>query len=142
MSIPQPTLDDRTYADLADEARRLIVTYDPEWTNHNPSDPGITLLELFAYSTELLLYRMNRVTVDVRGKFLKLLAPGVVPSRDPAQLEEQIRATVLDVRRRFTAVTPLDYERITLEDFNAARPAAVAAVKRAHCVPGRNLWQA
>lgn len=139
MPLQLPNLDDRTYADLADEARRLIVTYDPEWTNHNPSDPGITLLELFAYSTELLLYRMNRVTVDVRGKFLKLLAPGIVPSRDPAQLEAQIRATVLDVRRRFTAVSALDFERITLEDFNAARPAGVPAVNRAHCVPARNL---
>ncbi len=44
--IPTPKLDDRTYADIVAEAVRLIPRYCPEWTNHNPSDPGITILEL------------------------------------------------------------------------------------------------
>src|SRR5215470_951432 len=59
--IPAPKLDDRTYADIVAEAMRLIPRYCPEWTNHNPSDPGITVLELTAWMTELILYRLNRV---------------------------------------------------------------------------------
>src|SRR5258708_4480089 len=46
--IPAPKLDDRTYSDIVAEAMRLIPRYCPEWTNHNPSDPGITILELTA----------------------------------------------------------------------------------------------
>ena len=38
--IPAPKLDDRTYADIVAEAMRLIPRYCPDWTNHNPSDPG------------------------------------------------------------------------------------------------------
>jgi len=44
--IPAPKLDDRNYSDIVTEAIRLIPRYCPEWTNHNPSDPGITILEL------------------------------------------------------------------------------------------------
>ena len=51
--IPAPKLDDRTYADIVAEAMRLIPRYCPEWTNHNPSDPGITIVELTAWMTEL-----------------------------------------------------------------------------------------
>ncbi len=73
MPLQLPNLDDRRYADLVDEARRLIPTYAPEWTNHNPSDPGITLVELFAFLSEMLLYRLNRVTAANVLSFLKLL---------------------------------------------------------------------
>ncbi|HEX6267913.1 MAG TPA: hypothetical protein VFZ81_13585, partial [Burkholderiales bacterium] len=73
MPLQLPNLDDRRYADLVAEARRLIPVHDPSWTNHNPSDPGITLLELFAYLSEMLLYRLDRVTAEHQRKFLKLL---------------------------------------------------------------------
>ena len=56
MPIQLPNLDNRQFTDLMEEALALIPTYAPEWTNHNPADPGITLLELFAYLTEMLIY--------------------------------------------------------------------------------------
>jgi len=59
--IPTPNLDDRRFDDIVDEAIRLIPQYCPEWTNFNKSDPGITLVELFAWMTEMVLYRLNRV---------------------------------------------------------------------------------
>ncbi|MBN1699164.1 MAG: putative baseplate assembly protein [Spirochaetales bacterium] len=59
--IPSPNLDDRTYQEIVDEAIRLIPHYCPEWTNHNPTDPGITLIELFAWMMEMTIYRLNRV---------------------------------------------------------------------------------
>jgi hypothetical protein len=37
---------------------RAIV---PEWTDFNEPDPGIALLELFAFLTENLLYRQNQI---------------------------------------------------------------------------------
>src|SRR5438270_9959145 len=73
MPLSLPNLDDRRYADLVEEARSLIPTYALEWTNHNPSDPGITLVELFAFLSEMLLYRLNRVTAANVLSFLKLL---------------------------------------------------------------------
>jgi hypothetical protein len=73
MPLPQIALDDRKYQDLLDEALRRIPVYTPEWTNFNESDPGVTLLELFAFLTETLLYRVNLIPDRNRRKFLSLL---------------------------------------------------------------------
>lgn len=73
MALPIPNIDDQTYADLMQEVQALIPTYAPFWTNHNESDPGITLLELFAWLAEMLIYRANRVTEQHTRTFLKLL---------------------------------------------------------------------
>ena len=74
MSLPTPNLDDlRFQRDLVDEARRRIVRYCPEWTEYNLSDPGITLIELFAWMTEMIVYRLNRVPEKNYIKFLELL---------------------------------------------------------------------
>jgi hypothetical protein len=72
--IPPPKLDDRTYQDIVEEALRMIPRYAPEWTNHNPSDPGITLVELAAWMTDLLIYRLNQVPDKNYVAFLNLLA--------------------------------------------------------------------
>ncbi len=61
MTLPLPKLDDRTFQDLVDEAKKRIPHYCKEWTDHNVSDPGVTLIELFAWMTETLLYRLNQV---------------------------------------------------------------------------------
>jgi hypothetical protein len=71
--IPAPKLDDRDFDDIVAEAVRLIPRYAPEWTNHNPSDPGITLLELAAWMTDVILYRLNRVPEKNYVAFLNLL---------------------------------------------------------------------
>ena len=71
--IPSPNLDDRTYEDIVDEAIRLIPQYCPEWTNFNKSDPGITLIELFAWMTEMVIYRLNKVPEKNYLAFLDLI---------------------------------------------------------------------
>jgi hypothetical protein len=71
--IPTPNLDDRSFEDLVEEAIRLIPQYCPEWTNFNKSDPGITLLELFAWMTEMMIFRLNRVPEKNFLAFLSLL---------------------------------------------------------------------
>ena len=129
MPLSLPNLDDRRYPDLIEEARSLIPSYAPEWTNHNPSDPGITLVELFAYLTEMLVYRVNRVTDDNIRAFLKLITGTEVDKSRP--LNAEIRAAVLDLRDQVRAVTTEDYERLAV----AASPKAA----RARCLPSRNM---
>jgi hypothetical protein len=138
MPLQLPNLDDRRYADLVDEARSLIPTYAPEWTNHNPSDPGITLVELFAHLTEMLIYRLNRVTSDNVLSFLKLLnGPKWKPfGKDPDQLTaneiaQAVPETILQLRKLERAITPQDFETLALE--------ADPRVGRALCLPRLNI---
>src|SRR5947208_569812 len=51
MALPVPNLDDRRFQDLVDDAKRLVQQKCPEWTDHNVSDPGVTLIETFARMT-------------------------------------------------------------------------------------------
>ncbi|MCX4759749.1 putative baseplate assembly protein [Streptomyces sp. NBC_01275] len=78
--ILPPDLDDRTWEDLVAEMRALIPRYAPGWTDHNPSDLGITLIELFAWLAEGIIYRLNRVPDKHYLAFVNLL--GI--TRDPA----------------------------------------------------------
>lgn len=80
MPLPIPTLDDRRYQDLLDEALARIPVHNPEWTNFNKSDPGVTLIEVFAFLTENLLYRCNQVPERNRRKFLSLLGVPLQPA--------------------------------------------------------------
>ncbi len=73
MTLSSPILDDRTFQDIVDEAKKRIPHYCKEWTDHNLSDPGITLVELFAWVTEIMLYRMNQVPQLHYVKFLEML---------------------------------------------------------------------
>ncbi|MDA1002297.1 MAG: putative baseplate assembly protein [Chloroflexi bacterium] len=73
MTLYHPDLDQRTFQDLVDEARRRIPALTPEWTDHNVSDPGIALIELFAWMTESLLYRVNQMPERLYIKFLELM---------------------------------------------------------------------
>lgn len=75
--IPAPNLDDRSFQDIVDEAKRLIPRYTPEWTNHNVSDPGVALIELFAWMSEMVLFRVNQVPDRLYVHFLNLV--GVEP---------------------------------------------------------------
>jgi hypothetical protein len=130
MPLQLPNLDDRTYDDLVEEARSLIPTYAPEWTNHNPSDPGITLIELFAYLTELLIYRLNRVTDANVVSFLRLLKGPDEPIS--ANLATEIQLTMQRLRQIERAVTCEDFEQLALQ-------ADLRGVARAKCLPRRNL---
>ena len=80
MPITIPTIDDRRYQDLRDEGLRRIPVHNPEWTNFNRSDPGVTLIEVFAFLTESLLYRANQVPDRNRRKFLSLLGVPLQPA--------------------------------------------------------------
>lgn len=80
MSLPIPKLDDKTFAELFQEARSLIPRHAPEWTDHNLSDPGITLIDLFAWLSEMQIYNLDRLTDENFLKFLKLLGTRPQPA--------------------------------------------------------------
>lgn len=73
MPFPEPQIDARSYQAILNEAVARIPVHNPEWTNFNDSDPGITILQLFAFMSESLLYRANLVPERNRRKFLRLL---------------------------------------------------------------------
>src|SRR5712671_3211363 len=80
MPVTLPKIDDRRYDDLRSEALARIPVHTPEWTNFNRSDPGVTLIEVFAFLTESLLYRANQIPERNRKKFLKLLNVPLQPA--------------------------------------------------------------
>jgi len=77
--LQTPRLDDRSFQDIVDEAKRLIPQYAPYWTDHNLSDPGVALIELFAWMTESIIYRLNQVPDTLYVKFLELLGIELFP---------------------------------------------------------------
>jgi predicted phage baseplate assembly protein len=81
MALRTPNLDDRHFQDIVDEAKRLIPRYCPEWTDHNVSDPGVALIELFAWMTDMLLYRVNQVPDKLYIKFLEMIGVRLDPPR-------------------------------------------------------------
>ena len=93
MPLPDIQLDDRTFEQLVAEAKRRIPGYTPEWTDLNDSDPGITLLQLFAWLSEMIIWRLNRVPEKNFLKFLELI--GIEPNPPaPAHAELTFKMTV------------------------------------------------
>jgi len=92
MAIPSIKLDEREFQDLVDEMKLRIPRYCPEWTNHNVSDPGVTLIELFAYAVDQLLYQVNRVPEKNYRAFLDMIGVRLSPP-NPAQAEITFRLT-------------------------------------------------
>ncbi len=81
MPIKPPNLDDRRYDDIVREARTLIPQYCPEWTNLSDADPGMTLVQLFSWMTEMTIFRLNRVPDKTYVHFLNFIGE----ERRPAQ---------------------------------------------------------
>jgi predicted phage baseplate assembly protein len=79
MALPVPNLDDRRFQDLVNESKRMVQQKCPGWTDHNVHDPGVTLIELFAWMTEQTIYRLNRVPDRNYVKFLELIGVRLFP---------------------------------------------------------------
>jgi hypothetical protein len=142
LPIQLPDLDTRNYDDILGEMIASIPKYTDTWTNHNPSDPGITILELLCWITETTLYRMNHVPHESYVNFLRLVAgaSGVDEVNrllnDPSlywshrkileflkEIEngntknvEEIKATALNfLKSRYRAVTEDDFCALAIE---------------------------
>ena len=79
MPLTEPNIDDRSFDQILADLRFRIPRYTKEWTNFNDSDPGVTLLQLFAWLSETMLFRMNQVPRKNYIKFLKLLGEELEP---------------------------------------------------------------
>jgi hypothetical protein len=113
MPLTIPELDGRNYRDLVEEALARIPVHNPEWTNFNDSDPGVTLVHLFAFMTDTLLYRANRIPERNRLKFLRLL--GI-----PLQAAAAARGVITIANERGAL------ETVTLPDGLSVQAGAVA----------------
>jgi hypothetical protein len=146
-----PNLDDLRWKDLVADGRSLIPSVAAEWTNHNPSDPGITLIELFAYVSGTLMYQLNRITDRDTAAFLSLLngsewkrSKGLNEEDSLNYLEfreslrnsvsaEEKRKTVRTLRTPARVVTPEDFELLAC---------TIRGTERAKCLPRLNLENA
>jgi hypothetical protein len=115
MPIRPPVLDDRRFDDLVEELLSRIPAHTPEWTHPNLGDPGRTLLELFAWLTDTLLYRANLIPERQRLVFLKLLGQplrAALPARGLASvsLADRNATAAIALRPRAAFTGPLPYE--------------------------------
>ncbi len=80
LSAELPVIDNRMFQDIVNEAQTRIPSYTTEWTDFNSGDPGTALVELFAWMTELLIYRLNQVPLLNYIKFLQLIGIELNPA--------------------------------------------------------------
>ena len=107
MRLPAIQLDDRRFQDLVSEARLRIHRACPEWTEHNVSDPGITLIELFAWMTEMTIYRLNRVPDKLHVTLMELLGIRLDgPTAAHTRLRFRLSAPVLSQARAVMRSSP------------------------------------
>lgn len=116
MGLPIPNLDDKTFDELAQEARSLIARYTPEWTDHNVHDPGITFIDLFSWLAEMQIYQLNRVTEKNYEKFLKLVGFQPLPAR-PAGVDITFEKITQEetIKAGTQVVTGVSEEKIVFE---------------------------
>lgn len=134
---PDPDFDS-----LVAQGLRLLPVHAPQWTNHNASDPGITLLELLAYFSDALLYRLGRVGTASRVEFLRLLRgqggadefSGGAP--DAAAVRAALAQALEQLAWQDCAVTVQDYERLARRALDGLPMGAQA---RARCLPDTDL---
>ncbi|WP_017303716.1 hypothetical protein [Spirulina subsalsa] len=151
MPIPNPPLEERTWDDLVAEAINRIPLEAPQWTDHNPSDPGIILIELLAWLTEMVLYRLHQIPPANQAVFLSLLKgkpwtlpPDLTTTAQAALIQAEIQKTLAELRHPYRAVTPQDFEQLILIDWLKTRTAqrdfgTDAEIARVHCLPQRDL---
>ncbi len=126
MGIPKLELDDLTFEELVSEARALIPRFSSQWTDHNLSDPGMTLVDLFAWLTETSIYRVNLLTEGHVRKYLQLL--GIVPRPATAAVVELTFESDKEIFLEKSQVVSTEFEDKKVY-FELASDAYVSALK-------------
>ena len=143
MSATSIPLQQWTFDELVHEGVALVPGHAPAWTNHNASDPGITLIEVLAYVAEALVYRLSRVTPQAKLQFLRLLKgaswPGWKELEDAsvAAIDAALDQAVRDLGQCECAITSSDFEQLAIEA--ARKELDSSSIVRALCVPGADL---
>jgi hypothetical protein len=131
LPLPIENLDEWSYRELVQEGISMLPSIAPEWTNYNASDPGITLLELFAYFTEMLIFQTGHLTEGDMKAFVKLLDGPDVERSGERGADQILRESILNLRQPSRAVTCMDFESFA--------HLADSGVVRAKCLPRLNL---
>lgn len=142
MSLNKPILDDRSYQQIRDELIARIPIYAPEWTDHNPSDPGIALIELFSYLTENLLYRFNQIPDATKMEFLRLLQiplHSAYPSKAMLTLSTKEPQGV--AAKLSSQASAGDIKFTTLQEVNVLPVSAVGVLKVQDQIPDEDTEQ-
>lgn len=112
MTVTVPTLDDLGYDRLLADITARISAIDPQWTDHSPTEPGIVLLELFCWLTDMTLWRLDRLAPAVVLSLLDLLAPRDTPAAADDSVDAAVVAARAALRTPHRAVTADDYRRL------------------------------
>lgn len=97
-------LNDQSYEEMMEAARRKIGLLTEEWTNHQEYDPGITIMELFGWLTAVQRNYLNEVSIDSKKKFLDLLGIGAqhnLPSHTLLELKTDSEAKRIPASTKF-----------------------------------------
>ncbi|TDV54771.1 putative baseplate assembly protein [Actinophytocola oryzae] len=132
MALRAPNLDDRRFQQLVDEAKRYVQQSCPEWTDHNVSDPGVTLIETFAHMVDQLVYRLNRVPEKNYLAFLDLLGVRLFP---PTAARTDVTFW-LSAPQQETVLLPPGTE-VATEAGENAEPVVFATIDALPIVPSR-----
>lgn len=121
MALQIPVLDNRTFDDLLQEALLLIPRFAKNWTNHNVHDPGITLVELFAWLSEMQQYHLDQLTDKHYETFYRLI--GYAPRElQPASVDIRFQNITEEKRLESgTKIVPSGKEFVefeVIEDFS------------------------
>ena len=139
MPLPTPNLDDRDYAGMLRDAKALVPTLAPEWTDFNPGDPGVALVELFAFLTESLLFRLNRLPEKAYVELLNLagvtLSPPGVAKADLVCTLKQAGTEPLTIHRgtRVTTTRPNGPVFVVADDVVIPAGATEGSAVGLHC---------
>lgn len=120
MPLIPPNLDDRDFKKLLDDAKDVIKKHSPVWTDLSPSDPGMVLLEAFAFLTEVMIYRLNRLPEKAYVEFLRLLGVKLDP---PSAASVQLRFSLSRAKDHLIEIPR--YTRVTTARSGAAAAAPV-----------------
>lgn len=82
MTLASVVLDDLTFQQMLDASRQRIAPLsEGRWTLHAPVDPGVTLIELYAWALEQRLYFMDQLPDAALSGLLALLGVESHPVR-------------------------------------------------------------
>jgi hypothetical protein len=133
MPLTSPNLDDRDFKQLMAEATEVIKKLSPQWTDLSPGDPGIVLLEAFAFLTDVMIYRLNRLPDKAYIEFLHLLGVELDP---PSAARVQLRFTLSRAQNRTVEIPR--HTRVTLSRSGGGGEAPVFVTARiARIEPGQ-----
>jgi len=160
MPIQLPNLDNKTFDELLKEMIASIPKYTKEWTNFNPSDIGITILELLCWISETLIYRANRIPEESYMNFLRLVSGSyrdekgklvhvIFDETDNAHIEfnkyldtlenGQITKDIQQMKASAQKFLNSKYRAVTEDDFKELTIMSDSRIKRAEVIVRDNM---